>query len=388
MREQIMKINARNPMLVEGLLRHFQRNFPLVSTPFKVIAESLDSSEHEVLKQLQALKNKEILTRVGPVFDHRRAGASLLAAVSVPASDRDHIAAKINAYPEVNHNYARDHHFNLWFVVTAPDQTYLDRCLDRMELDMGYPILRLPMLKSYHIDLGFQLHSAHDQQGFKYLHQTVEMLKKANHKTLLAAFDQHHLRVMIQEGITITSRPFAMLAERLSEKSGRIISEESVLNTLRHWQETGLIKRFGLIINHYRLGYQSSAMVVWDIPDDRIDQVGAQFKSSGLVSLCYQRPRRLPEWHYNLFCMIHSQDRASVIGCVEQLQARFDLAHYQKELLFTTRQYKQKGGVYTGAEPFTASKASHSISDTNTSRPAHPLLASYTHWGAPLNGQA
>ena len=206
------------------------------------------------------------------------------------------------------------------------------------------------MLKSYHIDLGFQLHKAPEKHGFQYRDRSFVLIQPVNQKALLAAFDQHHLRILIQEGIALVERPFALLASQLSAKSGRQITEESVLHTLRHWQQTGLIKRFGLITNHYRMGYRSSAMVVWDIPDDRIDQVGAQFKSSGLLSLCYQRPRRLPEWPYNLFCMIHSQDRASVIGCVEQLQARFGLARFQKELLFTTHQYKQKGGVYTGQD--------------------------------------
>ena len=347
MREQIMKINARNPQLVEGLLSHFQKDFPLVSKPYAYMAECLDSSETEVLDALNELSQRKMLTRVGPVFDHRQAGASLLAAVSVPDREEAEAAAKINAYAEVNHNYAREHHYNLWFVVTAPDKKHLIQTLDNMEDDLGYPILRLPMLKSYHIDLGFQLTDPHSEISFQYRAQVNEFAQRINPKQLLAAFDQHHLRVLIQEGIALCERPFALLAEKLCEKSGNKISEEAVLNTLRYWQQTGLIKRFGLISNHYQMGYQSSAMVVWDIPDDQIDKIGAQFKASGLVSLCYQRPRHLPEWPYNLFCMIHSRDRASVVGCVEQLVAQCNLAPVQKELLFTTRQYKQRGGVYT-----------------------------------------
>jgi DNA-binding Lrp family transcriptional regulator len=353
MRQQITKISAQNTQLVEGLLNHFQKGFPLVSKPYAYMAECLDASEAEVLAALNELSQRNMLTRVGPVFDHRRAGASLLAAVSVPERDVAVAAAKINAYAEVNHNYARDHYYNLWFVVTAADKTHLSRTLDNMEHDLGYPILRLPMVKSYHIDLGFQLQQPHAEIRFqypaqaKYHEQTKQFEQAVNPKRLLAAFDQHHLRVLIQEGIALCEQPFALLAEKLGEKSGKTIAEDAVLNTLRYWQQTGLIKRFGLISNHYQMGYQSSAMVVWDIPDEKIDEVGAQFKASGLVSLCYQRTRCLPEWPYNLFCMIHSRDRASVIGCVEQLVTSCGLVSIQKELLFTTQQYKQKGGVYT-----------------------------------------
>ncbi len=347
MREHITTINARNPELAESLLHYYQKNFPLVERPFLMMAEYLQSTETEVISMLEELAKNEILTRVGPVFDHKQAGASLLAAVSVPDDAKNEIALKINAFAEVNHNYARDHHYNLWFVVTAPDKDYLKDVLDRMETEIGYPVLRLPMVKSYHIDLGFRLSDKSPLEDSHSAEVSVSGKHLVDTKKLLGAFDQHHLRCMIQQGIPICERPFEQLAQKLSEKNGKRVVEEKIIHTLRYWQQTGLIKRFGLITNHYRLGYQSNAMVVWNIPDELIDLVGSQFKASGLVSLCYQRPRRLPEWPYNLFCMIHSKDKASTIACVEQLVSRYQLKQVPKEVLFTTQQFKQKGGVYT-----------------------------------------
>ncbi|MCE8017017.1 Lrp/AsnC family transcriptional regulator [Halomonas sp. MCCC 1A17488] len=139
------------------LIDAFQRDLPLCPRPFAVMAERLGVSEAEVLARLHALQQDEVLSRVGPVFDHARAGASLLAAVSVPEAERDAVATAINRSPGVNHNYAREHDFNLWFVMTAADENQLEARLEALEEELGRPLLRLPMVEGYHIDLGFPI---------------------------------------------------------------------------------------------------------------------------------------------------------------------------------------------------------------------------------------
>ena len=121
------------------------------------MAERLGTSEAEVIERLERLQEMGVLSRVGPVFDHARAGASLLAAVALPEAERDAFAELINAAPGVNHNYAREHAYNLWFVMTAPDEAELEARLDGLEARLGVPILRLPMLEGYHIDLSFPI---------------------------------------------------------------------------------------------------------------------------------------------------------------------------------------------------------------------------------------
>ncbi len=139
------------------LIDAFQRDLPICERPYAAMAERLGASEAQVRERLQALQQAQVLSRVGPVFDHARAGASLLAAVAVPEAERDATAAVINRSPGVNHNYAREHDFNLWFVMTAADEAQLHDRLDALEEALGVPLLRLPMVEGYHIDLGFPI---------------------------------------------------------------------------------------------------------------------------------------------------------------------------------------------------------------------------------------
>ncbi len=143
--------------LEKRLLDEFQNNFPLSPTPFAEMAQCLGTSEEQVLYLLEGLQERGFISRVGPVFKPRQIGASTLAAVSVPAYKLDNIAAYINAFDEVNHNYERDHRLNLWFVITTPDQERLEQVLAEIENYTGLPVMSLPLVKSFHIDLGFSL---------------------------------------------------------------------------------------------------------------------------------------------------------------------------------------------------------------------------------------
>ncbi|MCL6416956.1 hypothetical protein MIB92_14945 [Aestuariirhabdus sp. Z084] len=335
--------------LTSRLLARYQRGFPLDPRPFRIMAKELDCSESDLVAKLQALKNEDVVTRVGPVFEHSRAGASLLAAVSVPAERVEQVAEQINSYPEVNHNYGREHSYNLWFVVTAPSKTHLNQVLERMESEIGFLILRLPMKKPYHIDLGF--HVGTDRtKGRRFSHSPVPSrqapkILDVDDVRLQASLDtdnQQRLRAVIQDGLPITAKPFATLAKMLG-----IDDEYAVINTIRDWLDSGLIKRLGLVSNHHRLGFTQNAMVVWDVSEQKVDVIGERFKESGLVSLCYQRKRHLPHWPYNFYCMIHSRDRESVAQDIERLVKLGELESTPKAVLFSTRQYKQKGGLYT-----------------------------------------
>lgn len=139
------------------LINLYQRDLPLCERPYLEMSRQLGISEGEVINRLQTLQSRQVVSRVGPVFEHRRAGASLLAAVAAPEEQIDLVAARINRAPGVNHNYAREHTYNLWFVMTAPDEDTLDERLDELEHQLRLPMLRLPMVEGYHIDLGFDI---------------------------------------------------------------------------------------------------------------------------------------------------------------------------------------------------------------------------------------
>lgn len=139
------------------LINLYQRDLPVCERPYLEMSRQLGISEGEVINRLQALQSDQVVSRVGPVFEHRRAGASLLAAVAAPEEQMDLVAARINRAPGVNHNYAREHTYNLWFVMTAPDEDTLEERLDELEHQLRLPMLRLPMVEGYHIDLGFDI---------------------------------------------------------------------------------------------------------------------------------------------------------------------------------------------------------------------------------------
>jgi DNA-binding Lrp family transcriptional regulator len=143
--------------LEQRLLNEFQHGLPLTSEPFADIARQLGVYETTVLETLQRLQTEGVVSRVGAVFRPNRIGASTLAAMAVPAAMLEEVAAIVSSFAEVNHNYEREHRFNLWFVVIADDEQQLQDVLAEIEDSCGYAVLDLPLLNEHFIDLGFDL---------------------------------------------------------------------------------------------------------------------------------------------------------------------------------------------------------------------------------------
>lgn len=316
------------------LLNDFQRDFPLTAHPFQDIADALGMRVDDVLDTLRRLLREGIISRVGAVFRPNRIGVSTLAAMAVPAQRLDDFARVVSGYPEVNHNYEREHPFNLWFVVTAPNAVELGRVIEDIERRAGLPVMRLPMLEDYHIDLAFDLSArvAHGPSGRAAA--TCE-----GRPTELEPPD-YALIAEIQDGIPLVSRPYAAIGATIG------MGEQEVLRRLQGLVDQGVIKRMGIVVRHHELGFRANAMVVWDIPDAEVAEVGRRIGASGLVNLCYRRPRRLPEWPYNLFCMIHGKDREGVLEQLELLKQQHGLHQMRYAVLFSGRRFKQTGARY------------------------------------------
>ena len=317
------------------LLNRFQRDFPLTSYPFRVIAERLGWSENEVLAALRRLKEEGKVSRVGAVFATRRLGVSMLAALAVPPARLDAVAQLVNDYPEVNHNYQREHDFNLWFVLTAATATRLQAVLAEIGNEAGLPVLDLPLLEEFHIDLGFDLRSGGRQSPAA----TARTAADGSATVELGESDRA-LLAALQLGLPLVGRPYRALAQALGW------SEQEVLERLRHWLERGVIKRLGVIVRHRALGYRANAMVVLDVPDAEVGAVGRALAAESGVNLCYRRPRRLPFWPYNLFCMMHGGQREEVLERIERLRVERNLAIYPHAALFSTRCFRQRGAYY------------------------------------------
>ncbi len=139
------------------LLNIYQRQLPIEQRPFAAMAQACGMTEQQVIERLDRWQQEGVVSRVGAVVNHQRVGASTLAALAVPEEAIEAIAARVNAYEEVNHNYQREHFFNLWFVLAAPSQQRIDEVLADIESQTGLPLLNLPMVKAHHLDLGFAL---------------------------------------------------------------------------------------------------------------------------------------------------------------------------------------------------------------------------------------
>ena len=139
------------------LLNEFQRGFPLTDRPFAEIARRLGSEEDEIIERLRRLSAEGAVSRVGAIVAPHAVGWSTLAALAVPADRLEDVARIVSGYPEVNHNYEREHRFNLWFVVTAEAEDAVADVLEDIEHRTGLRPLDLPLLEPFHLDLGFAL---------------------------------------------------------------------------------------------------------------------------------------------------------------------------------------------------------------------------------------
>jgi DNA-binding Lrp family transcriptional regulator len=327
-----------NTALELQLLNDYQHDFPLIPEPFAAIAECLGIAQSEVLQMLKRLQQQGTVSRVGAVFRPRSIGVSTLAALAVAEDKLDEVAQMVNSYPEVNHNYQREHHYNLWFVVAAPDEVTLQRVLKEIEERSDCKVLFLPLVEEYHIDLGF------DMTGCK--RKNVDFIEShtgSPRQPYLLNEQESRLIAAIQSGLPIVERPFSAVGAALG------LSETDVIEGVQNLIRLGVIKRVGVVVRHHELGYRANAMVVWDIPDEEISQLGSCLGKLEFVTLCYRRPRRLPAWRYNLFCMIHGHDREEVLALVEKMRQGCGLQHIACEVLFSTRRFKQCGARYARA---------------------------------------
>ncbi len=309
-----------------------QKQFPLSATPFADMAALLGEgwTANTLLQLLQSARQAGLLSRLGAVFAPNTVGSSTLAALAVPPERLDAVAAFVSSHAEVNHNYQREHHFNLWFVVTASDAAAVAEVLSRIHLATGLEPLNLPLLREYHIDLGFALDGS----------STVRQPQRQP-DPIRPDWRQQRLLAALRDGLPLQLHPFQLLA------SGCGLTEQEVLRQLQEWQVQGVLRRFGAVLRHAELGYRHNAMCVWQIDDAATrERIARQLAGEAAVTLCYERPARPPHWPYQLFCMIHASDAASLQAALDDLIQRHGLQPYPHAVLPSLKRYIQRGACY------------------------------------------
>jgi DNA-binding Lrp family transcriptional regulator len=140
-----------------------------------------------------------------------------------------------------------------------------------------------------------------------------------------------------QGGLPLCPRPYAAVAEELG------VAPEAVMDRLHRLVSLGVVRRIGAVPNHYALGYRANGMSVWDVDDARVGELGRRVGALAFVTHCYRRPRRPPDWPYNLFAMVHGRDRAEVARKVERIADLLGSASRGHEILYSTRILKKTG---------------------------------------------
>lgn len=319
------------------LLNEFQRDLPLCTAPYAQMGHALGIDEASVIAALKQLHRDGKVSRVGAVFRPNSVSASTLAAMLVPEQRLDDVAALVSACPSVSHNYSRIYRWNLWFVASARDEKKLAQVLDGIEARTGCPMLRLPLVESYHIDLGFDLGPAR-------LHSApARRVTTTHHATGALALTETEaaLAAQLAFGLALAPHPFAELAARAGS------SESVAIDTISRWVHDGVITRFGVIVRHHELGYTSNAMLAFDVPDREATDAGLRVATFPEVTLCAQRVRCLPEWPYNMYCMIHGRDDQRVLAQIDILRKRGGLLNYPYAVLFSRRRFKQQAARIT-----------------------------------------
>lgn len=140
-----------------------------------------------------------------------------------------------------------------------------------------------------------------------------------------------------QAGLPLVPRPYREIATRLGVTEAEIIARMQAMLT------RGVIRRIAAVPNHYALGMTANGMSVWDVADDQVAELGARIGDLPFVSHCYQRPRKPPQWPYNLFAMVHGTTREEVLAKAAQIRDLLGTARRADDILFSTRILKKTG---------------------------------------------
>ncbi len=305
------------------LLGALQGDVPLVSTPFAVIGQMIDMSEKEVIKRTERLKRDGVVRQIGAHFDLRALGyRSSLVAARVNPEKIDEAAAVIGAHPGVTQNYRRNNDFNLWFTIAVSPSSKigLNRTIEILGEEADCEVVRpLPTLKLYKTSSADGSES-HTVEGEPH-HDAPE----------LSAAEIDAIR-LLQRDLPLQPRPFDALARAAG------VPADELLAAARSLQKRAQMRRFGAAVQARKTGFLATAMGVWVVPADRVDEYGAQLSLHRAVSHCYLRPV-YSDWPYNLYTTVHGRSVDECESIINDLA--IDTGLTEKQALYPTREYKK-----------------------------------------------
>jgi DNA-binding Lrp family transcriptional regulator len=320
--------------LDKQLLNEIQWTFPLSSRPYLEIATKHGLTEDDVMKRISLMKRIGLIRQINAIFDTRKLGyKSALVAFAVKKDRLDSVALEVNKHPGVSHNYERDHEFNMWFTLAVPPDGDLKKDLEIMASLEGVIKFRLlPTLKLYKI--GVKLDMVNNDPNKI---APDDKVKKMDLKKFeLTSRDKEFIREL-QKDLEVTPRPFDTLAKNLG------ITVDELFKKAIEYERMGVMRRFAAILRHRDAGFAANGMIVWKVPEDKIDEVGYKLASFAQVSHCYRRPV-YPDWPFNLFSMIHARTIEAAKKIAIELSNFVRINEYK--ILFSSREFKKERVKY------------------------------------------
>ena len=330
--------------LDKDLLNEIQWHFPLVSMPFHELAKKFNISPELIKEKLSALKSAGVIRQQSAIFDTRKLGyKSSLVAMKVDSDKLVEVANIISEHPGVSHNYERKHDFNLWFTIATPPGTYVKTEVDIFsKLDGVQSTRMLPTIQMFKIGVKLDMNENKKQEI-----KPSEEKKKITHVDFVASDEDKKYVRELQKDLEIIDRPFLKSAETLG------ITEEQLFEKSRYYESIGVIRRFAAILRHRDVGFVANGMIVWKVPEEKIDEVGAKLGAFPQVSHCYQRPS-YPDWPYNVFSMIHCKSHDEAGDVAKTIQDQINVAEYT--ILFSEREFKKTRVQYFIEDEFSLEK--------------------------------
>ena len=327
--------------LDKEILNEIQWTFPLVTKPYDEIAKKFGVTPDVIKTRLTQLKKAGILRQLSAIFDTRRLGyKSSLVAMEIEPEKLEYVAQQINRHPGVSHNYERNHQFNLWFTLAVPPGSDLKTEIDKFKKIQGIKKVRmLPTIQLFKI--GVKLDMVEEKK-----HEVKPSEKKKEIKDVKfnpTEDDKEFIR-QLQKDLEIVDRPFLEPAKKLG------MTEEQVFEKLRYYEEIGVMRRYAAILRHRDAGFTANGMIVWQVPEDRINEVGGELGAFPQVSHCYQRPV-YPDWPYNVFSMIHCKSEDEAKEMAKTIQSQINVDNYT--ILFSSREFKKTRVEYFVEHEFT-----------------------------------
>ena len=316
------------------LLNDIQWVFPLVDRPYLEISKRHNMSEDEVMRRIAYMKDMGLIRQINAIFDTRRLGyKSALVAFAVMPDKLDSVANEVNKHPGVSHNYERNHDFNMWFTLAVPPYGDMKRDLDRLaSLDGVIKYRLLPTLKLYKI--GVRLDMVNDDTEKP---KPMDEVKQLNPKKIeITENDKHFIREL-QKDLKVIPEPFKGMAENLS------ITTTELFSKAKEYEKNGVMRRFAAILRHRDAGFSANGMVVWQVPDEKIDEIGYKLAAFPQVSHCYRRPV-YSDWQFNLFSMIHARTLEAAEKIAVEMSEIVEIKDYR--ILFSSREFKKERVKY------------------------------------------